>query len=122
MTGARTESSLPPERRDLKSVLLRLAEKGKCAGSEEPDTWWPVLSVGRRESPELSRWRAASLCAGCPVLAPCRWYALEAGEGEGVWGGLSEQDRAALRSKRSRQVGFGIISSPASREGGGDAA
>jgi WhiB family transcriptional regulator, redox-sensing transcriptional regulator len=41
--------------------------------------------------------RAKAICAGCPVIRECAISALTAGERYGVWGGLSEQDRAALR-------------------------
>ncbi len=37
------------------------------------------------------------VCSGCPVIHECLWYALEAPERFGVWGGASEADRARLR-------------------------
>ena len=40
---------------------------------------------------------AKAICARCPVIRECAGYALIAGERYGVWGGLSEQDRLALR-------------------------
>lgn len=44
-----------------------------------------------------SRVRAAKqICAGCPVLARCRAYALGNKEEFGVWGGLSETERRGL--------------------------
>ena len=44
--------------------------------------------------------RAKAVCARCPVVAPCAAYAIEHGERYGVWGGLSERERAALRLRR----------------------
>ena len=41
--------------------------------------------------------RAKAICARCPVIRECAAYVLTAGERYGVWGGLSEQDRLALR-------------------------
>ncbi len=41
--------------------------------------------------------RAKAICARCPVIRECAAYAIGVGERYGVWGGLSEQDRAALR-------------------------
>ncbi|WP_424556268.1 WhiB family transcriptional regulator [Streptacidiphilus pinicola] len=47
---------------------------------------------------------AKRVCAGCPVLDECRTYALEAREPYGVWGGMSEDERAALlRMRRLRR-------------------
>jgi WhiB family redox-sensing transcriptional regulator len=40
--------------------------------------------------------RAKKICAICPVLLPCRAYALVRREAYGVWGGLSERDRARV--------------------------
>ncbi|MFJ1709522.1 WhiB family transcriptional regulator [Kitasatospora sp. NPDC088346] len=39
---------------------------------------------------------AKQVCAGCPVRAECLRHALEAREHYGVWGGLAEDERAAL--------------------------
>lgn len=45
--------------------------------------------------------RAKQVCRGCAVLAQCREHALATEEQFGVWGGLSETERAALlRSRR----------------------
>ena len=49
------------------------------------------------EQPDIER--AKRICAGCPVIAPCR----VAGEYEaGVWGGTDEGDR-----RRSRRLRLG---------------
>jgi WhiB family redox-sensing transcriptional regulator len=39
---------------------------------------------------------AKAVCAGCVVIDRCRDHALRAREPYGVWGGLSEYERAAL--------------------------
>jgi WhiB family redox-sensing transcriptional regulator len=39
---------------------------------------------------------AKAVCARCPVIAECRQHALAVREPYGVWGGLSESDRAEL--------------------------
>jgi WhiB family redox-sensing transcriptional regulator len=50
-----------------------------------------------REPARLVREAAARLvCAECPVLAPCRRYAIEFGE-LGFWGGQNDDERAAAR-------------------------
>src|SRR5215208_740143 len=40
--------------------------------------------------------RAKAICGGCPVIGQCAAYAIQYGERYGVWGGLSERERAAL--------------------------
>lgn len=40
--------------------------------------------------------RAKSYCARCPVVSACRAYALQTYEPFGVWGGLSEEERAQV--------------------------
>jgi WhiB family transcriptional regulator, redox-sensing transcriptional regulator len=46
--------------------------------------------------------RAKAICARCPVIGPCAAYAIQHDERYGVWGGLSERERAALRRRRHR--------------------
>jgi WhiB family redox-sensing transcriptional regulator len=60
---------------------------------------------GEREPSRSRRERAAqAICAECPVLLPCRAYALAAREAYGVWGGLTETDRVEiLASEESAQ-------------------
>lgn len=38
---------------------------------------------------------AKAICATCPVLKQCREYALANREPYGIWGGMSEEERAA---------------------------
>lgn len=59
---------------------------------EGPDLFFP--SKGQSNRP------AKAICRNCPVLAQCRTYALANRETHGVWGGLSEQDRRAIRRHR----------------------
>ncbi len=40
--------------------------------------------------------QAKAVCAGCPVIASCRRWALQTREPHGVWGGLSAEERASL--------------------------
>jgi len=52
---------------------------------------------GRGEPAEPAR----RVCARCPVREPCLDYALSHGIVHGIWGGLAERDRRALRSRRA---------------------
>lgn len=40
--------------------------------------------------------KALELCAACPVITPCRDYALE-WEMHGIWGGMTERERKDYR-------------------------
>ena len=44
---------------------------------------------------------AKAICGDCPVLIECRESALRLGEPYGIWGGLSERDRARLLGVRT---------------------
>lgn len=51
--------------------------------------------------PDSHRARAATtVCLRCPVRAECLDSALERDELFGIWGGLSREDRAALKRRR----------------------
>lgn len=58
-----------------------------CAQTD-PELFFPELGGSTRE--------AKSICAKCPVTALCLAFAVENQE-RGVWGGTSDQQRAALR-------------------------
>ncbi|MFC9875885.1 WhiB family transcriptional regulator [Nocardia salmonicida] len=44
---------------------------------------------------------AKKICRACPVLTPCRAYALEAGETHGIWGGMTALERGRHRRRTS---------------------
>jgi WhiB family redox-sensing transcriptional regulator len=56
-----------------------------------------VFFPGRGEPAEPAR----RICASCPVRQPCLDYALSHGIVHGIWGGLTERDRRALRTRRA---------------------
>jgi WhiB family redox-sensing transcriptional regulator len=70
----------------------------------------PTADVNGRRVTEGHRLRAARIaaakriCASCPVLARCRAYALDAGEQYGIWGGLTEGERDAVRKVYQHRV------------------
>ncbi len=54
---------------------------------------------GTRGRPRRDRADAAkAVCARCPVREACLIHALVAGEDYGVWGGLDELERKAVRA------------------------
>lgn len=67
-----------------------------CAQTD-PETFFPEKGK--------STGQAKRLCAACTVTAQCLDQALVADERFGVWGGLSERERRALkRRKRSTEM------------------
>jgi len=58
----------------------------------DPELWFPV----KGESPAAAK----LLCGRCEVRAECLEFALDSNEQFGVWGGLSSDERRALRRRR----------------------
>ncbi|HWF80911.1 MAG TPA: WhiB family transcriptional regulator [Streptosporangiaceae bacterium] len=77
------------------------------------DEWWSVAAC-RDAEPELffpisataasSRLvkRAKLICASCPVRSKCLSYALDHRQEQGIWGGLTEEERRRI-PRRSLQ-------------------
>jgi WhiB family redox-sensing transcriptional regulator len=79
---------------NLVTVAVRLALRGACR-DEDPELFFPVGSSGPAL---LQAAQARAVCAGCPVRIDCLNYAIETGQAAGVWGGVSEEERHAIRS------------------------
>lgn len=64
---------------------------------------WPDLFFGDDDpiSGAVADDAAKAVCRHCPVRADCLAWALASGEA-GVWGGTTEDERAALRAKQNR--------------------
>lgn len=77
-------------------ITLDTLARGSCVGSSTPERWWPTP---RYTTEAMARY-AARVCAGCPVSVECLAYALENDFKEGVWGGVSEKDRAVMQRTR----------------------
>ncbi len=66
-------------------------QKGRCRDIS-PSIFFPSDGVGV----EVAR----SICADCPVKAPCLEYALKNKIDHGVWGGASERERRRIARRR----------------------
>jgi WhiB family redox-sensing transcriptional regulator len=67
--------------------------RGACRG-EDPDIFFPVGNAG----PALTQTaEAKAVCARCPVMDACLDWALSRPERSGVWGGMSGEERDAIR-------------------------
>ena len=72
---------------------LRAACRGK-----DPGLWFPS-EIGRRHYDRTVRVltaRARAICTGCPVRGECLEYALVTDQPWGIWGGMTEDERARL--------------------------
>lgn len=67
-------------------------ESGLCRQTD-PEAFFPDKGGSSRT--------AKAMCARCPVTAECLEYALARDERFGIWGGLSERERRAIK-KRSQ--------------------
>ena len=68
-------------------------QRGACRDLDTEVFFHPDNERGpRRDRREAE---AKAVCAGCPVLVQCREHALAVQEPYGVWGGMSEPERAA---------------------------
>jgi WhiB family redox-sensing transcriptional regulator len=67
--------------------------------SADPDLFFPISGSG----PALGQMaRAKAVCAACPVRSDCLRYALDAGPLQGVWGGLTEEERRLQRQREAK--------------------
>ncbi|MDQ3915075.1 MAG: WhiB family transcriptional regulator [Actinomycetota bacterium] len=46
--------------------------------------------------------RAKAICRTCPVAEPCLEFAMETNQKYGIWGGLTDKERASLKRRRAR--------------------
>lgn len=66
---------------------------------EDPELFFPVGTGG----PALAQIaEAKAVCRRCPVISECLTWALETGQDAGVWGGMSEDERRALKRRHAR--------------------
>jgi WhiB family transcriptional regulator, redox-sensing transcriptional regulator len=71
-----------------------------CRGMDSSWFFHPDAERGpRREQREAD---AKAICARCPVIADCRAHALQVQEPYGIWGGLTEHERAGLLTSAAR--------------------
>jgi WhiB family redox-sensing transcriptional regulator len=66
---------------------------------EDPELFFPIGNTGPAI---LQIEEAKQVCRRCDVREQCLSWALEAGQDHGVWGGLSEDERRALKRRNAR--------------------
>ncbi|PBC48075.1 transcriptional regulator [Rhodococcus sp. ACS1] len=73
--------------------------EGSCRGTDTATFFSPDDREQRTVRTRRER-RAKQICQDCPVLRECRTHALTAAEHYGIWGGMSETERARLGRRR----------------------
>ena len=58
-----------------------------------PDIFFPEIGQSADQ--------ARTICAACEVRVECLGYALDQRIGQGVWGGLTDQERKRLRRRKA---------------------
>lgn len=83
-------------------------QNAACRG-QDPELFFPLGVSG----PALRQLNEAKLvCAGCPVQFLCLEWAIQSGIEHGVWGGMSEEERRALKRRTTRQRAQILESAP----------
>jgi WhiB family redox-sensing transcriptional regulator len=85
------------------SNLMTWRNRAACL-DEDPELFFPIGNTG----PALLQIEEAkAVCRRCEVVETCLKWAIESGQDAGVWGGLSEDERRALkrRNARARRAG-----------------
>lgn len=70
-----------------------------CRGMDPAVFFPPTSEGGVRHRQRLDA--AKMICRRCPAIQACLSHALRAREASGVWGGLSESERAEILGLRS---------------------
>ncbi|HTW19523.1 MAG TPA: WhiB family transcriptional regulator [Mycobacteriales bacterium] len=64
---------------------------------EDPELFFPIGTTG----PALRQVdEAKAVCQRCDAIEECLIWALDSGQDAGVWGGLDEDERRALKRRR----------------------
>ena len=71
--------------------------RAACLG-ENPELFFPDGNTGPAL---LQTEEAKAVCHRCEVAATCLKWAIESGQDYGVWGGMSEYERRALKSRNA---------------------
>lgn len=66
--------------------------QANCIGVD-PDLFFPERGASTKE--------AKAVCSDCIVIEECLGYALQNGEKDGIWGGLTERERRRIILRES---------------------
>jgi WhiB family redox-sensing transcriptional regulator len=97
---------LTPDLDARSTILMTWRDRAACL-DEDPELFFPIGS-GDAAFRQIDR--AKVVCRRCEVIETCLSWAMESGKDDGVWGGLSADERRALkrRNARARRTGLGV--------------
>ena len=88
----------------MRPLEWSLGAAGPVLAAADDDLGWQALARCTETDPDAffpeqgePNTRAKMICRGCEVRGECLGYALEHDEPFGIWGGLSERERRALK-------------------------
>lgn len=70
-------------------------DRAACRG-EDPELFFPI-GTGHAALSQVER--ARGVCQRCLVIEECLRFALSTGQDAGIWGGLTAEERRALRRR-----------------------
>jgi WhiB family transcriptional regulator, redox-sensing transcriptional regulator len=83
------------------TAVDHLAEWWSLAACQhaDPDIFFPISGSGPARA-QLAG--AKAVCARCPVRHECLRYALATGPVQGIWGGMTEEERRLMRQREAK--------------------
>ena len=75
--------------------MVTWRDRAACLGVD-PELFFPDGNAGRAL---LQIEEAKTVCRRCEVAQTCLKWAMESGQDAGVWGGLSSEERRALKRR-----------------------
>jgi WhiB family redox-sensing transcriptional regulator len=79
-------------------IVMTWRNRAACL-NEDPELFFPIGNTGLAL---VQIEEAKAVCGRCEVVETCLDWAVESGQVFGVWGGLSEDERRALKRRKAR--------------------
>ncbi len=93
-------SSIPASSLALGEAEQRWRDRALCRETD-PELFFPVGTTGTALN-QIAQ--AKQVCGQCAVRIECLEFALATNQDSGIWGGLSEEERRAIRRSRAARL------------------
>ena len=95
-----SRAGTPPSHESRSVAAMDWRHRAACR-DEDPELFFPIGTSG----PALLQVeQAKSVCRRCTAVDECLQWALETGQDAGVWGGMSEEERRAVKRRGGLRV------------------